>query len=92
MSYEDTERRIREVAHRLWEEEGRPDGRADAHWEKARLIVSVKESLPTMLKPVEEPQPEPAIALENLGEFPTLTDQGEQVNPHAPRQGELGDS
>jgi hypothetical protein len=52
--------------------------------EKARMIVSIEESLPTMVKPVSEPQPEPIEALENQGEFPTLTDQGEQNNPQWP--------
>lgn len=32
MDYED---RIRERAHRIWEEEGRPDGRHREHWERA---------------------------------------------------------
>jgi hypothetical protein len=84
MSYEDTEKRIRERAYQIWNDEGRPDGRAEEHWEKARMIVSVEESLPTMLKPVTEPRPEPKEAFENQCEFPTLTDQGEQNNPHWP--------
>ena len=29
------DQRIRELAYRLWEEEGRPEGRAEAHWEMA---------------------------------------------------------
>jgi len=32
MSLED---RIRALAHRFWEEEGRPDGRHDEHWQRA---------------------------------------------------------
>ena len=86
MPYEDTERRIRERAYQIWEEEGRPEGKAEEHWEKARIIVSIEESLPTMLKPVTEPQPEPIEALENQGEFPTLTDQSEQNKPQWPAQ------
>ncbi len=31
----DSEDRIRERAHRIWEEEGRPDGRHREHWERA---------------------------------------------------------
>jgi hypothetical protein len=54
MPYEDTERRIRERAYQIWEEEGRPEGKAEEHWEKARMIVLIEESLPTMLKPVSE--------------------------------------
>ena len=33
------EQRIRAQAHRLWEEEGRPEGRAEAHWDAARRLV-----------------------------------------------------
>lgn len=78
------EQRIRERAHRLWEEEGRPEGRADSHWFQAKEIVAIEEGRPEMLKPVgsnEEPV-EPIEALSNAGEFPTLTDQGEMEIPH----------
>jgi hypothetical protein len=37
-----TERRIREIAHRLWEDSGRPNGQADRHWEQARQIVDAQ--------------------------------------------------
>jgi DUF2934 family protein len=74
------QRRIRERAHRLWEEEGRPDGRANSHWEQARMIVALEDTQHTMLKPVGPPKPEPIEAVANLGEFPTLTDQGEEQN------------
>ncbi|HEX2726231.1 MAG TPA: DUF2934 domain-containing protein [Beijerinckiaceae bacterium] len=30
------ERRIRERARRIWEAEGRPEGRADEHWRRAQ--------------------------------------------------------
>jgi hypothetical protein len=35
---ENTER-IRAVAHQLWEDEGRPEGRADLHWQRAEELV-----------------------------------------------------
>lgn len=31
----DREQRIRERAHQFWEEEGRPEGREQEHWERA---------------------------------------------------------
>lgn len=31
----DREERIRQRAHELWEQEGRPEGRAQDHWERA---------------------------------------------------------
>jgi hypothetical protein len=33
---EDAERRTRERAYYLWEQEGRPEGRAEEHWHAAR--------------------------------------------------------
>jgi hypothetical protein len=32
---DDREQRIREIAHRLWEEEGRPPDQEKRHWEAA---------------------------------------------------------
>jgi hypothetical protein len=40
----DREERIREIAHRLWEEAGRPSGLADQHWEKAQQIVDAEDA------------------------------------------------
>ncbi len=36
--------RVRERAHRIWEDEGRPAGRAEIHWAMARQIVGMEES------------------------------------------------
>lgn len=33
------DQRRREIAYQLWEQEGRPDGRADEHWSKAGLML-----------------------------------------------------
>lgn len=63
-----TEERIRERAYLLWLEEGQPEGKHAEHWERARELLA--------LEPVEE-----AVILENRGEFPTMTDQGEQEVP-----------
>ncbi len=35
----DLEQRKRELAYQFWEEEGRPEGRSDAHWERACLVL-----------------------------------------------------
>jgi hypothetical protein len=75
---DDREQRIRENAYSLWLEEGRPEGRANDHWALAELIYAQEIGQPDMLKPVQEPIPEPAELMENLGEFPTLTDQGDE--------------
>lgn len=36
------EERIRELAHKMWLDEGKPDGRAEQHWERARRLVEVQ--------------------------------------------------
>jgi hypothetical protein len=86
---DDLEERIRQRAYKLWEEEGCPEGRADAHWDKAAELVAIEDNQKHTTKPVAktvrntstgEPA-EPLEALQNLGEFPTLTDQGEQEMP-----------
>ena len=35
----DREQRQREFAYQLWEEEGRPEGKAEEHWSKAGLML-----------------------------------------------------
>ena len=74
---------VRERAYRIWLEEGQPEGRAARHWELARLLVAQANAPPEMLRSVETPVAEPIEAWTNQGEFPTLTDQGEQVAPGA---------
>ncbi|MGE0005886.1 MAG: DUF2934 domain-containing protein [Parvibaculaceae bacterium] len=85
-----TEERIRERAYRLWIEEGRPDGKASEHWEKARELLELEadpeEGREEPDEGYNDPGPwgepvEQASVLENLGEFPTMTDQGEQEIP-----------
>jgi DUF2934 family protein len=76
---------VRRRAYRLWQQEGCPDGRAEVHWDKARELVAIEDNQKLTLKPISgeatgpagEPI-EPLEAVENAGEFPTLTDQGEE--------------
>ena len=73
---DELEERIRARAYQMWENEGRPDGQAETHWEKARILVAIEDDR-TSLKPVEETKPEEARIMENLGEFRgAMTDQG----------------
>ena len=88
---DDTEARIRERAHKIWEAEGRPEGRADDHWELASELIAIEDSQMLATIPLAESKAqldagEPLIAVENAGEFPTLTDQGEQQNPKPRRR------
>src|SRR5262245_12113875 len=76
--------RIQQRAYRLWVEEGCPEGRQELHWDKARELVAIEQNQKQTTKPVTHQQGvagepvEPIEAVENAGEFPTLTDQGEQ--------------
>jgi hypothetical protein len=82
MVAKDRDARIRAKAYELWEKEGRPSWQHERHWDDARSLVEQEEALEaSSLKPVNggEPEAEPAIAFENQGEFPTLTDQGDSV-------------
>ena len=40
---DEREDRIRAKAHRIWLDEGSPEGRAEAHWEKAKLQVDQED-------------------------------------------------
>jgi Protein of unknown function (DUF2934) len=46
----DIEDRKRRIAFALWEEEGRPDGRAEAHWQEACRLVEAELQDPEWLK------------------------------------------
>ncbi|TMJ35194.1 MAG: DUF2934 domain-containing protein [Alphaproteobacteria bacterium] len=85
-----TEERIRERAYRLWLEEGQPQGKDAEHWEKARELLAIEsdpeEGKEGVAEGYNKPGPwgepvEQIAALENQGEFPTTTDQGEQEIP-----------
>lgn len=80
---------IRARAYQLWEEEGRPEGRAEQHWFTARESLAVEENHESALLPIDTGTgAEPIEAVENAGEFPTLTDQGEQRIPRRPKEGD----
>src|SRR5579872_4951519 len=49
--------RVRELAYRLWEENGRPHGRDLEFWEQARELVAIEDSPGAGLLP--NPQQEP---------------------------------
>jgi hypothetical protein len=81
----DLERRIRERAYQVWEQEGRPEGRAGDHWEKARILVAIEDDR-TSLVPVAPERAEEADLQANLGEVPTgLTDQGDRAPVPSPK-------
>lgn len=83
------DRRIRARARRMWREAGSPNGREDEYLERARELQAFVDHPEAGLLPnpmVAHPQPgfteepvEEAELLENLGEFPGRTDQGERM-------------
>lgn len=79
------EARIRDRADLLWQDAGRPDGGSDRYIDQARELLAIEEVAPPTLDPEDAAAPvvEEASIQGNLGEFPTLTDQGEeQTYPH----------
>ena len=44
------EERVRAIAYTLWLKEGRPEGRAEAHWMKANELASAEVPQPDSLK------------------------------------------
>lgn len=75
---DDLEERIRHRAYKLWEDEGRPEGRENAHWDEARILIAIEDDR-SSLKPIQADRPEEAELQKNLGEFPSaLTDQGDE--------------
>ncbi len=80
MSHDPDEDRIRSKAHELWEGEGRPHGRHTDHWEQAREIIALQDSLKSTLLPRDSGASEPVESMElqsSYGDVPSLTDQGE---------------
>lgn len=78
--FEAWEQRVADRAERLWRDAGEPSGGADAYLDEARELIAIEEVPPPTLDPEEAAEPviEEASIQGNLGEFPTLTDQGEE--------------
>jgi hypothetical protein len=73
------ETRIRNRADQLWHEAGRPDGGKSRFLDQARELLAMEEvEIPT-LDPDAGPVVEEAALQRNLGEFPTLVDQGDEA-------------
>ena len=77
-SFDETEDRVRAEAYHLWEAEGKPDGQAERHWDAAKEIVAMRDSMDSTLVPLEEstaPVVEPPLAADSHGDIPGRTDQ-----------------
>jgi len=92
-TYDDYQQRVRERAHEIWVREGKPEGRAEDHWNLAREEVSEAEGIEDTLKPIEPegPSAEPLLAVESLGDLPgRLSDQGERLDYPVRREAPKG--
>lgn len=86
MAAHDDEDRIRRRAYAIWEREGRPEGRAEAHWDMAREELAQQQNLsettqpnPAAIAPPGDPESreggtEAMTTVVNTGETPGLTD------------------
>ena len=88
---EEYQQRIRERAYLLWEEDGRPEGRADEYWDRARFLIGIEDNPTAGEIPPDAKHDvvDEASLQDNLGEFPDrLTDQGDRRETPYPRRGE----
>jgi hypothetical protein len=75
------EERVRRKADELWEAEGGPHGRAEDHWRRAAQLVAeeIAGGRTDLPYPGDRDGPAEQAALQdNLGEFPSLADQGRE--------------
>jgi len=91
--FEAWDRRIITRADELWQAAGRPDGARDSFTEEARELIAIEENPDSgTLDPEDAAAPivEEASLMRNLGEFPTLTDQGEEMTyPDTPEDDDI---
>lgn len=66
ISHLDREQRIRNIAYTIWEEEGRPDGCAEAHWLRACELVDAEAVGPGSMELASEVLAEEVAAPEWL--------------------------
>lgn len=81
--------RVQQKARELWEEHGCPDEGPSHFADMAQELIGIAENPQATTRPAKDPRApdaEPAIAIENQGEFPTLTDQGEDQGYPTPRK------
>ncbi len=93
--YQENEERIRARAKHIWEREGKPEGRAEAHWEMAREEIAIEDNQSLSLKPNPaaegkqfadaSDEAEPVTAAEEAFSDSGPSAQGEQTPyPYAP--------
>ncbi|MCG7600539.1 DUF2934 domain-containing protein [Halomonas sp. McH1-25] len=68
----DDELRVRQLAYRIWESEGRPEGQEQRHWEMARKIVAAeresgRDAQPDIEIEADEKDPDLPVRDDELG-------------------------
>jgi hypothetical protein len=59
MNDDERQARIRQLAHRIWESEGRPPGQAARHWQMAEKLVDAELGRPAPRRDGEPPDTDP---------------------------------
>jgi len=62
------EERIRAHAHRLWESEGHPEGRAEEHWFKAEKAIAAAQGEAGNFRSVDAAEVPPVASAEEAGQ------------------------
>ena len=92
---EKLEQRVRERARRLWEDEGRPNAPPEAYIDRARELIAIEDNEALTHESIREYTSDSAgrepveeiPEASNMGDVPTLTDQGvEQTIPSAEQE------
>ncbi|GLK74508.1 DUF2934 domain-containing protein [Ancylobacter dichloromethanicus] len=82
------EDRIRERAHRLWEDEGRPEGRADAHWFRAEEMAAVENDSAENFEPVDAAEPSMVTGEASVDPGGTAISRRSEINPDGTPHGD----
>ncbi len=89
---DDDHERIAHKAFEIWESEGHPHGRDQSHWDQAKEIIALHDSMGDTLLPRDtgslEPE-EPTQATEPYGDVPGITDQGRDDLTDTDREPEI---
>ena len=78
--FRDWDARVAARAKRMWQQAGNPEGGPERYLDEARELQAIAENPGAATMDPDEimPEPESLLAVENQGEFPTTTDQGNE--------------
>ena len=83
----DKEQRIREIAYRTWEDEGRPEGQANRHWTLAEQRIDAQDNEPAQSPESDERAERMPVAIRTVrgksGASASGADPGRQASGEA---------